>query len=139
MSEALRDELQATLDMIPAFMWYAAPSGALLFVNSRSADYLGLPKDHQLRFGTDAGAAWDSHIPLLHPDDREETRRVWSDCLKTGCPGEVAIRAPSISRTRDCWRTSKVVSRAARRSSPSRRSGGPPVISPAGLTPTARV
>jgi formate hydrogenlyase transcriptional activator len=92
MDESLKAQLQATLDVIPAFTWFAAPSGALLFVNSRCADYLGLPKDHQLRFGTDAGAAWDSHIPLLHPDDHEETRRVWSDCLKTGCPGEVSFR-----------------------------------------------
>src|SRR6266851_6266492 len=92
MYESLKAQLQATLDMIPAFTWYAAPSGALLFVNSRCADYLGLATDHPLRFGTDAGAAWDSHIPLLHPDDHEETRRVWSECLKTGCPGEVSFR-----------------------------------------------
>jgi PAS domain S-box-containing protein len=92
MDESLKAQLQSTLDLIPAFTWYAAPSGALLFVNSPSADYLGLPKDHPLRFGTDTGAAWDSHIPLLHPDDHEETRRVWSDCLTTGRPGEVSFR-----------------------------------------------
>jgi formate hydrogenlyase transcriptional activator len=92
MDESLKAQLQATLDMIPAFTWYAAPSGALLFVNSRCADYLGLPKDHPLRFGTDTGAAWDSHIPLLHPDDHEETRRAWSTCLSTGCAGEVSFR-----------------------------------------------
>jgi formate hydrogenlyase transcriptional activator len=92
MDESLKAQLQATLDMIPAFTWYAAPSGALLFVNSRCADYLGLPQDHQLRFGTDTGAAWDSHILLLHPDDHEETRSVWSTCLSTGCAGEVSFR-----------------------------------------------
>src|SRR6266850_6873124 len=92
MDESLKAQLQATLDMIPAFTWYAAPSGALLFVNSRGGDYLGLPQDHQLRFGTDTGAAWDSHIPLLHSDDHEETRRVWSTCLSTGCAGEVSFR-----------------------------------------------
>jgi formate hydrogenlyase transcriptional activator len=92
MDEPLKAQLQATLDMIPAFTWYAAPSGGLIFVNTRCADYMGLPKDHPLRFGTDTGAAWDSHIPLLHPDDREETRRVWSGCLKVACPGEVSFR-----------------------------------------------
>jgi PAS domain S-box-containing protein len=92
MDQSLEAQLQATLDMIPAFTWYAAPSGALLFVNSRNADYGGLPTDHPLRFGTDTGAAWDSHIPFLHPDDHEETRRVWSNCLKTGAPGEVSFR-----------------------------------------------
>jgi formate hydrogenlyase transcriptional activator len=92
MDQSLEAQLQATLNMIPAFTWYAAPSGALLFVNSRNADYGGLPTDHPLRFGTDTGAAWDSHIHFLHPDDHEETRRVWSNCLKTGAPGEVSFR-----------------------------------------------
>jgi hypothetical protein len=36
--------LRATANVIPAHIWYAAPSGALIFVNSRIADYLGLPK-----------------------------------------------------------------------------------------------
>ena len=61
--------------------------------NERHADYLGLPKDHPLRFGIDVGAEWDSHIALLHPDDHAEMRRAWSHCLRTGCPGEVSFRA----------------------------------------------
>ncbi len=88
----LGPELQIALNPIPAQTWYAIPSGALTFVNERAADYLGLPKDHPLRFGTVTGADWDSNIPLLHPDDREETRRIWSDCLRTGCAGEVSFR-----------------------------------------------
>jgi formate hydrogenlyase transcriptional activator len=88
----LEAQLQATLNIVPAYAWYALPNGALTFVNERTADYLGLPKDHPLRFGADTGADWDSHIPLLHADDREETRRVWSDCLRTGCAGEVSFR-----------------------------------------------
>jgi hypothetical protein len=58
-------QLRKTLDAIPAYTWYAAPSGALTFVNERTADYLGLPKDHPLRFGIDKGAAWDAHIPSV--------------------------------------------------------------------------
>jgi PAS domain-containing protein len=88
----LEAQLQVTLNLVPAYAWYALPNGALTFVNERTGDYLGLPKDHPLRFGTDAGADWDSHIPLLHADDREETRRVWSDCLRTGSGGEVSFR-----------------------------------------------
>jgi formate hydrogenlyase transcriptional activator len=91
-SSALEAQLQATLNVIPAHTWYALPSGALTFVNERNANYLGLPKDHPLRFGIDMGAEWDSHIPLLHPDDREESRRVWSTCLSTGGAGEVSFR-----------------------------------------------
>jgi AraC-like DNA-binding protein len=85
-------ELQATLNAVPAHTWYAASSGALTFVNSRTADYLGLLKDHPLRFGIDIDARWDAHIPLLHPDDHKETRKVWSTCLRTGKAGEVSFR-----------------------------------------------
>ena len=89
---SLAAQLQATLDKIPAYTWYANPTGGLTFVNTRSADYLGLPSDHPLRLGIDTGAAWDSHIALLHPEDAAETRRVWSNCLKTGSAGEVSFR-----------------------------------------------
>src|SRR6266404_2313837 len=85
-------QLQATLNLVPAHAWYALPNGELTFVNERTADYLGLPKDHLLRLGTGTGADWDSHIPFLHADDREETRRVWSDCLRIGSTGEVSFR-----------------------------------------------
>jgi len=56
-------QLRATANLMPAHVWYATPSGALVFVNSRSADYLGLPRDHPLRFGIDLGGEWDCHIP----------------------------------------------------------------------------
>jgi len=88
-------QLQATLNIIPAYTWYAARSGALTFVNERCADYLGLPTDHPLRFGVSTDAEWDSHIPLLHPDDHEGMRRVWSTCLSSGCAGEVSFRVRS--------------------------------------------
>src|SRR5882724_11331814 len=92
MDQVFTAQLRATLDVIPAYTWYAGPSGVLTFVNERTADYLGLPKDHPLRFGIDTGAAWDSHVSLLHPDDQDESRRVWSTCLRTGSPGEASWR-----------------------------------------------
>jgi PAS domain S-box-containing protein len=92
----LEAQIQATLNVIPAYAWYCLPSGALTFVNERTANYLGLPKDHPLRFGIDTGAEWDSHTALLHPDDREEARRVWSICLSTGTAGEFTFRVPSV-------------------------------------------
>jgi PAS domain S-box-containing protein len=92
MDDSFEARLRATLNMIPAYTWYAAPSGALTFVNERCADYLGLAEDHPLRFGSGTGAAWDAHIPLLHPDDREESRRAWSTCLSTGCAAELSFR-----------------------------------------------
>src|SRR6266516_6929046 len=66
-------QLQATLNLIPAHTWYANASGALTFLNERGSDYLNLPKDHPLRLDIDTDAGWDSHIPLLHPDDHKES------------------------------------------------------------------
>ena len=93
MAESLEAQLRATLNMIPAYTWYATRSGGLIFVNERAADYGGLPSEHPLRHGTDTSPAWDSHIPFLHPEDQEETRRVWSECLRTGHAGEMSFRA----------------------------------------------
>jgi formate hydrogenlyase transcriptional activator len=92
MDELVEAQLQAALNMIPAFMWYAEPSGALRFVNRRGAEYLGLADNHPWRLGIDTGAPWDVHIPFLHPDDQEETRRVGSTNLRTGSAGEVSCR-----------------------------------------------
>jgi len=95
----LEAQLQATLNVIPAYAWFAAPSGGLTFTNERLSDYLGLPKDHPLRLGIDMGAEWDSHVPLLHPDDHDETRIVWSTCLRTGCAGEATFRVRNAEGT----------------------------------------
>ena len=68
MDHPLEAQLRATLNMIPAYTWYATPSGGLIFVNERNADYGGLPSDHPLRLGTETHAAWDSHLAFVHPD-----------------------------------------------------------------------
>jgi PAS domain S-box-containing protein len=81
--------LRENLNAIPAYTWYALPSGALAFMDERSADDHALAEDHPLRLGIDTGASWDSHIPLLHPDDHNEARRLWSNALRT----ESAYRA----------------------------------------------
>jgi formate hydrogenlyase transcriptional activator len=96
---ALAAQLRSTLDQIPAYTWYANPTGGLTFVNTRSADYLGLASDHALRLGVDTGAAWDSHLAFVHPDDAQETRQVWAHCLETGSPGEVSFRARNAAGT----------------------------------------
>src|SRR6266404_8862629 len=88
-------QLQAILNVLPAYTWYAAPSGALTFVNKRTADYLGVPNDHPLRFGIDIGAQWDDWVPLLHPDDQEESRKYWSNLLRTGEGGQHSYRVRS--------------------------------------------
>jgi PAS domain S-box-containing protein len=88
-------QVQAILNMLPAYTWYAAPRGALTFVNRRTAEYLGIPNDHPLRFGIDVGAEWDDWVPLLHPDDQEEARKYWSNLLRTGECGEHSYQVRS--------------------------------------------
>jgi formate hydrogenlyase transcriptional activator len=85
-------QLRTTLNAIPAYTWYKLASGTLAFVNERSGDYLGLPKDHPLRLGVDTDAAWDSHIFIIHPDDREIARETWAQCLRTEEAGEASFR-----------------------------------------------
>jgi PAS domain S-box-containing protein len=85
-------QLRKTLNAIPAYTWYALPSGALTFMDERSAEYHGLPEDHPLRLGIDTGASWDSHIPLLHPDDHDDARRLWSNALRTESAYQASIR-----------------------------------------------
>ena len=98
-------QLQATLNVIPAYAWYAAPSGGLTFVNKRTADYLGLPKDHPLRFGIDVGAEWDHSFALLHPDDREDARKYWASRLSTGeGGGSIGIKFDGCSLGREVFR-----------------------------------
>jgi PAS domain S-box-containing protein len=88
-------QVQAILNVLPTYTWYAAPRGALTFVNTRTADYLGIPNDDPLRFGIDIGTTWDEWIPLLHPDDQEKARKYWSNCLRTGETGEYSYRVRS--------------------------------------------
>ncbi|KAA1005337.1 PAS domain-containing protein [Paraburkholderia panacisoli] len=87
-----KEPLHAALNLMAAHSWYANQSGALTFVSERCADYLGLASDDPLRCGIETGAAWDSHIAWLHPDDQDEARNVWSKCVGSRSAGEVTFR-----------------------------------------------
>ena len=89
-------QLQAILNVLPAYTWYSDPSGGLTFVNKRTAEYLGFPEDHPLRFGVDIGASWDDWVTLLHPDDQEDARKYRLDSLRTGEAGEHSYRVRSV-------------------------------------------
>jgi PAS domain-containing protein len=70
----LEAQLQAILNLIPAHTWYALPSGAVTFLNERCADYLGLPKNHPLRFGIDTLALIGIPMSPSASDDHEKRR-----------------------------------------------------------------
>jgi len=85
-------QLRKTLNTIPAYTWYAVPSGTLTLVNERYANYLGLDKDDPLRLGVEVDVPWDTHIQLVHPDDHEATLKVGEACNRTGTAGQAAFR-----------------------------------------------
>lgn len=91
MNESLKAPVATTLDMIRHSRDTRRHQGALLFVNSRCADYLARPKNHPLRFGTDAPRG-TLISPFCIRAITKETRRVWSTSLSTGCAGEVSFR-----------------------------------------------
>lgn len=84
--------LQMTLNALPTQAWYARGSGTLAFVNGTTADYLGLPSDHPLRFAGNFGAPWDTHLVFLHPEDQPNSSRNWAEQIRTGCPREDQFR-----------------------------------------------
>jgi formate hydrogenlyase transcriptional activator len=89
-------QLRATLNLIPAHTWYAAPAGALTFVNERCADYLGLSEGSSAsvrdRQGRRMGLAHPAATPGRSRRNASSLVRLSEDCLKTGCPGEVSFR-----------------------------------------------
>jgi formate hydrogenlyase transcriptional activator len=85
-------QLRKTLNTIPAYTWYALPSGVLTFVNEGYANYLGLAKNDPLRHGVEIDVPWDTHIQLVHPDDHEETLKIGEACNRTGTASQAAFR-----------------------------------------------
>ena len=84
--------LQVTLNALPAQAWYARASGALAFVNGATADYLGLPSDHRLRFAADFEAPWDAHLIFLHPEDHLSSSKNWAEQMQTERPRDDQFR-----------------------------------------------
>jgi PAS domain S-box-containing protein len=85
-------KLQMTLNALPTQSWYARAAGALAFVNGATADYLGLPPDHPLRFAADFEAPWDAHLVFLHPEDQPTASRNWAEQIQTGRPRDDQFR-----------------------------------------------
>ncbi len=87
----IETSLQATLNALPIQAWYARASGALAFVNAATADYLGLPSDHPLRFAADFEAPWDAHLVFLHPDDQLTSSRSRAEQTnRNGAPAKLS-------------------------------------------------
>ncbi len=112
MNDLTKEQLQASLNLIPAHAWCCDRSGALTFVNQQYADYLGLEKQDPLRSGTSKSEARDVQISFLHPDDRQENHKFWSTCISSESPGESAHRIRS-AVGQYCWFHCRVIPRLA--------------------------
>jgi len=84
--------LQVTLNALPTQAWYARASEGLAFVNGATADYLGLPSDHPLRFAASFDVSWVAHLAFLHPEDRPTSSRNWVEQIQTGRPRDDQFR-----------------------------------------------
>jgi PAS domain S-box-containing protein len=76
-------KLRQLTETIPEMLWSATPEGVIDYCNARVLDYTGLSADEII------GSGWTK---LLHPDDVDETVRVWMSCVATGLPYKVEVR-----------------------------------------------
>jgi len=84
--EALRQSelnLRQMTETIPEMLWSATSDGAIDYCNARLLDYTGCSAEAVM------GSGWTK---LLHPDDVEQTARVWISCVTTGAPYRVEVR-----------------------------------------------
>ena len=84
-------QLQATLNVIPAYTWYTVPSGALTFVNKRTANYLGLPKIIPC-VSASTLALRGRPCRVVASRRPRKSRKAWSNCLRTGEAAEFSLR-----------------------------------------------
>ena len=75
--------LRQLTETIPEMLWSATPEGEIDYCNARVLDYSGFTAEEIM------GGGW---IKLLHPDDVDQTARVWMSCVATGAPYRVEVR-----------------------------------------------
>jgi two-component system CheB/CheR fusion protein len=68
---------RAIADVVPDLLWRADDGGAVTWYNTRWYDYTGQTPT------TGLGIGWTEAV---HPDDRQASRDVWADALKSGTP-----------------------------------------------------
>jgi PAS domain S-box-containing protein len=84
--EALRESehrWRSLTEALPQLVWSATPDGACDYFSTQWTDHTGVPESELL------GWRW---LEVLHPDDREPTRELWT-CSVCGCgPYDVEYR-----------------------------------------------
>ncbi len=70
-------------DTAPQIIWAAKPDGSLDYYNQRWFDYTGTTLEQSRNWG------WEQ---VVHPDDRKDCRRHWTESVATGCDFQVEYR-----------------------------------------------
>lgn len=87
-AQALLEEektaFQFLADVVPHMVWRTDANGFHNYFNKRWVEYTGYDVESSL--GTEM---WNN---LLHPEDQERARRVWTHSLETGDPYEIEYR-----------------------------------------------
>jgi PAS domain S-box-containing protein len=79
---AVAGDARLVFDMLPAFVWTAAPDGTFEYLNQEIQTYTGRTLQ-ELR---------DDPTSVLHPDDLESRERDWQRMLRAGEPMERELR-----------------------------------------------
>jgi PAS domain S-box-containing protein len=74
---------RALTDLVPNFVWFAAPDGHLHYLNDRWFEYTGQTPEQALP---------DGWAATLHPDDAPRTAAVWADARGRGVTYEIEVR-----------------------------------------------
>src|SRR5215831_13027321 len=84
--ERLRESEQrwrSLTEALPQLVWSATPDGACDYFSAQWTQHTGVPESDLL------GWRW---LAVLHPDDREPTRRLWTDAVAGRGPYDVEYR-----------------------------------------------
>ncbi len=84
--EMLRESEQrwrSLTEALPQLVWSAMPDGACDYFSTQWTEHTGVPEPDLL------GWRW---LEVLHPDDREPTRRLWTDSVAGRGPYDVEYR-----------------------------------------------
>jgi two-component system sensor histidine kinase/response regulator len=84
--EALRESEQrwrSLTEALPQLVWSATPDGACDYFSTQWTQHTGVPEGDLL------GWRW---LAVLHPDDREPTRQLWTDSVAGRGPYDVEYR-----------------------------------------------
>lgn len=74
-------ELRVLVDTVPALIWLITPGGAPQYFNKRFAEWSGVELGGENLVD---GAGQDTHIELIHPDDRSRVEAAFQGAFATG-------------------------------------------------------